>query len=141
MKFLPEKLYKKIVRSVPILCVDLVIKKGSKTLLIKRKLPPRSGYWCLVGGRVHYNETVMQAVRRQAKVELGLKVKVIKFIGVYDNPKRDPSKHSISLAYLVTPVSGKLRTGPESLGFEYFKKLPARIGYDHRKILNDVGFK
>ena len=140
MKFIPEELYKKVVRAVPIVCVDLVIKKGNKALLIKRKIPPCRGYWCLIGGRVHYNEQVLDAVRRQARVELGLNIKIIRFIGVYDNPKRDSSKHSITLAYLVKPVSGKLRTGPESTEVDYFKKLPKRIGFDHRKILKDAGF-
>lgn len=82
---------------------------------------------------------VLDAVHRQARDELGLKVK--KLIGIYDNPKRDPNKHAISLAYLVTPIGGKLRTGLESIEARFFKKLPDKIGFDHRKILNNVGFK
>jgi len=141
MKFLPEEFYRKVIKSVPILCVDLVIENGKETLLIKRKIPPCKGYWCLIGGRVHYGERVLDAVRRQAKDELGLKIKIEKFIGVYDNPKRDPNKHAVSLAYMVKPVGGKMRTGPESSEIKFFGKLPKRIGFDHRKILNDAGFE
>jgi len=141
MKFLPEKLYKKVTKFIPILCVDLAIKKGEKALLIKRKIPPCRGYWCLIGGRVHYGERIFNAVHRQAIDELGLKIKIEKLIGVYDNPKRDPSKHAISLAYLVIHVSGKLRTGPESSEVKFFEKLPKKIGFDHKEILNDAGFE
>ncbi len=139
--WLNEKLYKKITKSVPILCVDLVFKKGNKTLLIKRYIPPCKGYWCLVGGRVLYKERLLNAVQRQARDETGLKVKTKKFIGIYDNPNRDSNKHSISLAYLVTPIGGKLKIGPESSEIKFFDKLPNRIGFDHKKILNDAGFE
>jgi 8-oxo-dGTP diphosphatase len=141
MIWIPKRLYRKIIKSIPILCVDLVFKLRNKTLLIKRKIPPCKGYWCLVGGRVFYGEKVIEAVHRQARNETGLKIKVKKFIGVYDDPKRDSSKHSISLAYLVTPIGGKLKIGPEASEIKFFERLPKRIGFDHRKILNDAGFR
>jgi 8-oxo-dGTP diphosphatase len=140
MKWIPKRLYEKITKIVPLLCVDLVFKKRNKTLLIKRKIPPYKGYWCLVGGRVFYGERVTDAVYRQAKNETGLRIKIERLIGVYDSPKRDPSKHAISLAYIVTPIGGNLRTGPESDEIKFFSKLPAKIGFDHKNILKDAGF-
>ena len=61
-----EKLYKKITKSIPIVCVDLVIKKRGRTLLIKRKLPPRKGYWCLIGcGKRHPSRKAENLLRRK----------------------------------------------------------------------------
>lgn len=41
-------------------------------LLVKRKSPPKRGYWDLPGGFVNTRESMEQAIRREIKEELGI---------------------------------------------------------------------
>ncbi|MHC1636266.1 MAG: NUDIX domain-containing protein, partial [Candidatus Methanospirareceae archaeon] len=77
-------------RRNPVLTVDVVIKKDEGYVFIKRKKEPYKGWWAIPGGIVEYGETVEEAARREAKEETGLDVRLIKLIGVYSDPSRDP---------------------------------------------------
>jgi len=59
--------------------VAVVIKKHSKHLLIKRaKKGVAEDYWCPITGAIEKGETQKQAVIREAKEELGIRVKPLK---------------------------------------------------------------
>lgn len=147
----------------PILAVDgIILEKDSegiasrrsygagRILLTKRAIAPFKNYWCLPGGHVEYGEKVEKAILREMKEELGIPVKIKKLVGVYSDPKRDPRYHSVSVAYLLQELkpphqkigSGgkdKINLNYESSRFKYFPLggLPQKIGFDHRKIIND----
>ncbi|OGH88833.1 MAG: hypothetical protein A3J93_01155 [Candidatus Magasanikbacteria bacterium RIFOXYC2_FULL_42_28] len=72
MKPIKKNLYDKILRLMPIVCVDLLIKRGKKILLVKRKNNPAKGEWWLPGGRIFKTETIERAARRKARGEVGL---------------------------------------------------------------------
>lgn len=124
----------------PILTVDgLFVEKG-KILMVKRDHYPFIGYWVLPGGHVDYGERVEQAIVREMKEELGILVRIKKLIGVYSDPKRDPRYHTVSVVYLCQKIRGKIKIDKhEASEFKYFSpnSLPKKIGFDHRKILND----
>ncbi len=124
----------------PVLAVDGIILKDDKVLLVKQSKPPFFGYWSLPGGHVEYGETVEEAVIREMKEELGVEVKIKKLLGVYSDPKRDPRYHSASVAYLLEKGEGEICLNEEASEFKYFalNNLPKRIGFDHRKMLNDL---
>jgi colanic acid biosynthesis protein WcaH len=68
-----EELYNQIVASMPIVCVDLLVRKTSgQILLVKRRNRPAKNQWWFPGGRVLFNEKLSDAVRRKAKQECGL---------------------------------------------------------------------
>ena len=74
MSKIPESLYKDIVKSVPIICIDLCIachENGIKNgyLLVKRKQEPLLGDLWVPGGRVFQNETLLDAAQRKLKEE------------------------------------------------------------------------
>lgn len=70
---IPENLYRKIVRNMPIVCVDLLIRDSAgRILLLKRRNQPAQEQWWFPGGRVHMNESFLEAVRRKAIQECGL---------------------------------------------------------------------
>ena len=70
---IPEYLYQQIVSSMPIVCVDLLIRnKFGHVLLLKRRNSPAKDQWWFPGGRVLLNEKRSDAVRRKAKQECGL---------------------------------------------------------------------
>lgn len=83
-------------------------------------------------------ETAEQAAVREAFEETGLKVKLVKLIGVYSDPKRDPRGH-ISAAFIAKPLSKKLKGDVEVDEVKWFKldELP-EIGFDHAKMIRDA---
>ena len=94
--FLNSAPYQKIHNSLPIVCVDIVLKTAEgKFLLVKRKEEPAKDNWWLVGGRVFKNESLESAARRKVQEEIGLVVeKVEKLIGGYELIfKEDPYGH------------------------------------------------
>lgn len=124
----------------PILTVDGIFLKNRKVLLVKQAKYPFFGSWVIPGGHVEYGETVEQAIKREMKEELGIPIKIKKLFGVYSDPKRDPRYHTASVVYLLEKGKGKIRLSKEASEFRYFplKNLPKKIGFDHRKILNDL---
>ena len=98
------------------------------------------------GGHIKYNEAAEKAIKREMKEELGVLVKIRKLVGVYSNPKRDPRYHTVSVVYFCQKTRGAIRLNQEASEFKYFsfKNLPKKIGFDHRKIINDfrkINFK
>lgn len=124
----------------PILAVDGIFLKNGKVLLVRQAKYPFFGFWVLPGGHVEYGERIEKAIKREMKEELGVSVKIEKLFGIYSDPKRDPRYHTASVVYLLKKAKGKIRLSREASEFRYFslRNLPKKIGFDHRKILNDL---
>ena len=94
----------------PSLTVDAIILFNGQLVLIRRKNPPYQGCYALPGGFVEIGETVEQAVAREVQEETNLQIKIIKLVGVYSEPSRDPRGHTISVAFLAegygVPIGG-----------------------------------
>jgi len=62
--------------------VVAIIQKEDTFLFIKRSdyINTAAGYWCPVSGRIEKNETQIEALEREVKEEVGLKVKALKKI-------------------------------------------------------------
>ena len=80
-----EELYKKIVESVPIVCVDVIIKVGNDYLLVKRTNEPLKDKFWLVGGRAYKGERTVETARRKVREEIGLDIHRLEFAGVYED--------------------------------------------------------
>lgn len=74
--YIPNKVYKDIVKHMPVSTVDIVIlnKNKNKTLLFKRNNEPVKNVYFTIGGRLLKGETFLHGAVRQAKCELGLKI-------------------------------------------------------------------
>ncbi len=119
----------------PIPTVDVVIEANNGIVLIERKHEPFG--WALPGGHVNYGETVEEAAVREVKEETSLDIKLLKLLGVYSDPKRDPRNHKISIVFLAKAY-GKLIAGDDAKRVGIFRpdELP-ELAFDHRVILED----
>ncbi|USG99874.1 NUDIX hydrolase [Thermococcus argininiproducens] len=122
------------------LTVDLVILYKNGIVLIQRRNEPYKGHWALPGGFVEYGEKVEDAAIREAKEETGLDVELIKLIGVYSDPNRDPRGHTVTTAFLAKG-EGTLKGGDDAkeakvFGISELKGL--KLAFDHREIINDA---
>ena len=93
----------------PSLTVDTLILFENRLVLVKRKNPPYQGKFALPGGFVEIGESTEKAAAREAFEETGLSVEIIKLVGVYSDPQRDPRGHTVSVCYLAKG-SGKLKS-------------------------------
>jgi len=84
----------------PMLTVDTIIEVDGGIVLIERKNEPYG--WALPGGCVDVGETCEAAAIREAEEETGLKIENVEFLGIYDDPDRDPRGHAVSAAYICT---------------------------------------
>jgi len=72
MSFIQEDLYKKIIKNIPVLCIDIIIKYQDQYLLVQRKESPLKGEWWVPGGRVQIGENLEAAAKRKLTEELDL---------------------------------------------------------------------
>ena len=100
-----EEIYSEIVKSIPIVCVDAIIKKDNQFLVIQRKENPLKGEWWVPGGRVHLGEELVVALMRKLSEELSINIKSsYKLVGIYEDFYNSSSfgehlYHTISFVY------------------------------------------
>ena len=120
----------------PSLTVDTVIL--FKNRLVQRKNPPYQGKFALPGGFVEIGETTEKAAIREAFEETGLSVELIKLVGVYSDPDRDPRGHTVSVCYLAKGF-GELKSGSDAASADLFElESVPELAFDHNKIINDA---
>ena len=130
---------KNISKKIRGIAADAIIIKNRTILLIKRKNNPFKNYYALPGGFVGYNEICEKGCIREVFEETGLKVNTKKLIGVYSNPKRDPREHTISICFECVVKSGELKASDDAICAEWvsLNKIPQKMAFDHKKMIND----
>ena len=137
--WLSNKEYDFIFGRIPRLCVDLVIKGSRGVLLTKRKIYPYKNFWHLPGGRMKFREPFKKAIGRIAREEVGLKVKVLALAGFMEflrETQNRRKRHSVSLVFLVRPLSKVARGSWQAEEIKYYKNLSAQIHPIHLKFLS-----
>ena len=120
----------------PIPTVDIIIRTPKGIVLVDRKNYPLG--WAIPGGFVDYGETVEHAAVREAKEEIGLKVKLVRQFHIYSDPRRDPRQHTISTVFIAN-AKGLPKAGDDAKNIGVFTHatLPKKLAFDHKQILKD----
>jgi len=103
--FIPEEEYLKIIKIMPIFCIDFLIRCKDNYLLIKRSEEPLKGVYWVIGGRLRFKETLDEfAVRMQSR-EIGRHFNNRKLVAFsnyfFPNVPNAKATHTPSLLYLV----------------------------------------
>ena len=124
--------------SRPRVAVDAILLHGGKLVLVKRGTPPFLGKYALPGGGLEWGERLEDAVEREVFEETGLASEVVRLMGVYGDPGRDPRGHTISVAYVLRSFGGELRAGSDAAGTKLVAigRVPP-LAFDHSKIVAD----
>lgn len=134
-RFLSNVEYETIYSLVPRVCIDLVIKKSNKLILTLRKIEPNRDKWHLPGGRLRKDESVVNAITRITKDELGkdIKIKPIRLIGYMEfipdgKLNNGTSLHSVSFVFFCKIITGDAKIGSQSTKIDFFelKNIPSR---------------
>jgi 8-oxo-dGTP diphosphatase len=124
----------------PALTVDTIIIDDGKVVLIKRLNEPYKDHWAIPGGFVEYGEKVEDAAIREAKEETGLDIELIKLVGVYSDPNRDPRGHTVTVAFTSKITGGKLKSDSDAKDAKFIdieSISDMDLAFDHKKILKD----
>ena len=80
----------------PIVGATMVpVMADGRIVLVKRR---DSGKWSLPGGMIDWGENITATVHREIAEETGLQVtEILRLIGVYTSPRRDPRFHAVSI--------------------------------------------
>jgi len=124
----------------PLLSVDCVVfDKAGRLLLIRRANPPFKNRYALPGGFVDIGETVEAAALRELHEETGLEGKIIRLVGIYSDPKRDPRGHTVSCSFLIRPRSTKVAGGDDAASAAFVEDWKAqKLAFDHNQIVTDA---
>jgi ADP-ribose pyrophosphatase YjhB (NUDIX family) len=147
LKRIPVRLYRRILASVPIPCVDVVIVSQGRFLLCKRNQHPAKGKWWLVGGRIVKGETFVQAVKRKVYEETGISTFAAapQFLALRETMFRrselGPPPHTINAVFLVV-VSDKSPIRPDitSDKLAWFSKVNSHWSPYVKELLAEAGF-
>ena len=128
-------LWKRIVKVLPLVCVDVVFQRDDLSILYGwRLINPYNDVWALPGGRIWHGESIKQCARRIAK-EYGLRFEELCLIGVF--PIKFPKRSDISIAVAASQVSGEPKVdGFEFSRFAWMKAPPRRLGANYRRMIS-----
>ncbi len=120
------------------LAVDAIIIYSDKLVFIRRRNEPYKNMPALPGGFVEDDETTEQAVLREVEEETGLKAEILKLVGVYSSPHRDPRGPVVSICYLLK-ARGKYLASTDASEVILLKltKIP-RLAFDHNVMIGDA---
>jgi len=135
-RWIPEKEYQLIQASVPIVCVDVLLSPHDNPRqigLIERTTYNGGSGWCLVGGAVLRNESLLDAVDRHVLATLGSNIRAVRstirlgaVIEYFSEPGLgdfyDPRKHAVALTYTAaSELSGNPEVAAgEAMDFQWF---------------------
>jgi 8-oxo-dGTP diphosphatase len=124
----------------PALTVDCVVfDADDRLLLIRRAREPFRDRYALPGGFVDVGETVEAAALRELKEETGIEGSIIRLVGVYSDPGRDPRAHNVSVAFLIAPNSTNAVAGDDAAAASFVADWrEADYAFDHAQIVADA---
>lgn len=118
--WIPPEEWETIVRNVPIVSVDLVVRSPDGVVLGKRVNEPARDEWFVPGGRVHKHERLTDAVHRLAREELDVdEVRIRESLGayehLYDTADVDDSdgKHYLANGFVVDTDASVVEMNPD----------------------------
>jgi ADP-ribose pyrophosphatase YjhB (NUDIX family) len=136
--WLPKAEYDAIYRRVPRLCVEVVLATRSRgVLLALRDIPPNVGAWHIPGGTVLFGESLLDAVARVARMELGLEVRAGELLGTIEYPSHYTNSldSPVGLAYACQPADADVALSHLPDGCRCFRELPDGLYAEQRAFL------
>jgi ADP-ribose pyrophosphatase YjhB (NUDIX family) len=135
---LVKKEFDDIYSKVPRLTVEIILRnKGGEVYMTKRAIEPCKGQWHLPGGTVYFGESLLEAVRRVALRELGIKVQNATNTGYIEYPSHylNGLDSPVGIVFEVTSYTGEPKVDDEAIAGNWFSELPANTHADQDTFL------
>ena len=88
-------------------CGLVIQRADGRVLLCKRLKAPEAGFWNIVGGKVDLMERSIDAARREAEEESGLKIGAVDFLCLAEEIIPGDGQHWVSLIYVTRDFTGE----------------------------------
>lgn len=109
----------------PVPAVGAFILKDGKLLLVKRAYEPGAGKWSVPGGVIELGERTVDALHREILEEVGLRLKQVKLLDIYDAIfKDDEGKiryHYVIIEFLAEPETIDVKLSDEALEYRWVR--------------------
>ena len=89
--------------------VGVIVIKGNKVLLGKRKNAHGEGSWCFPGGHLEFNESVEECAVREVREEIGIEIKNLRLGPFTNDVFKKERKHYVTLFVIAEYASGKAK--------------------------------
>jgi mutator protein MutT len=97
----------------PIVGVGGIVLDADRVLLVKRGREPLKGIWSIPGGKLELGETLREGVRRELREEVGLEVRVLEMVEVFERITLDEggrtAYHFVLIDFLCESIAGVAR--------------------------------
>jgi mutator protein MutT len=114
----------------PVVGVAGIVLDADRVLLVKRGREPLKGIWSLPGGKLELGETLHEGVRRELREEVGLEVRVLKLVEVFERITPDEqgrtAYHYVLIDFLCESEGGVPRADDDADEVAWVKR--DRIG-------------
>jgi len=111
-------------RSLPRCAAKVAMIENDRVLMVKAARGITKGYWNLPGGFVSYTEHPALSAQREVREELGLRVKLLRLIGIYSETFPLTGGYMVSFIYEGKRLTSKIRPHPEEI--ESYEWMPVR---------------
>ncbi len=129
--------------------VDVVVltmvKARLHVLLVQRGVEPFSGLWAIPGGFKRPDETLDEAAQRELGEETGVeRASVLRQLGAYGDPGRDPRMNVVTVAFVViirdigTPAASTDAAAAALIPVDDALSGKFELAFDHARILSDA---
>ncbi len=117
--------------------VSVLILRAGRVLLVRRAYAPSRGAWDVPGGFIERGETAERAARREVREELGVDVRLERFVGIFPDtygPERLPSLNIYYLARL-RQEGAAVRAGDDASEFRWFplSRVPRKMAFKNNR--------
>ena len=115
----------------------VIIRRGKKICLVKRKFEPKKGLWTFPSGFMEWDEDAPASAAREVLEETGLEVKISALFRV-ESGILPPDNPVLVVFYLGEETGGRLEAGDDAadVGFFDLDHLPGPIAFaSHRKTM------
>ena len=117
--------------------VSVLILRGGRILLVRRTFPPARGAWDVPGGFFERGETAERAARREVREELGVDVRIVRFVGIFPDAYGTERLPSLNVYYLgrVTRNDAAIRVADDAAEFRWFPldRVPRRLAFKNNR--------
>ncbi|MBI4229716.1 MAG: NUDIX hydrolase [Planctomycetes bacterium] len=125
----------------PIPAAAVVVRLDKGVVLVRRKVAPFAGAWCLPAGFQEADESSEACAQRECREETGLQVRISRVLWAGFGTD-DPRASVTVVFYEAEPVGGSLEPGDDAIEARAFPltALPSPIAFaTHRAVLARLG--
>lgn len=112
-----------------------IVNSQGQVLLVKRGVRPKFGYWDAFGGFLEDGEEPIRCLQREAREELGVSLRDIRYLGIYlDAYEHQYRLYTLNIVYQARISRGRLRAMSDVSAVQWFSKskIPwSRLTFPH----------